>query len=200
MLYRVHDKCRGKNLIPSFNRIGVSISYDDVLRIRNDLAAYTVEVSQDNVPIPCHFQKDKFITAAFDHNEATLSGLDSIHDTVTVLFQEKSPNVPKKPKLTETTVSHKERTFKDFSRLFSTFLHVNACQRMSQHTAAPFPVTSGSLSVHFRYISQLFATLPHVNAYQRMPTHLNAYQRSLSQPSLSLPVQFRSISGPFPYL
>lgn len=85
-----HDACRSSMLIKNLNHIGVSISYDDVLRYRCDLARFTTENSNGNVPIPSHFDKTKFTIGAFDnfdHNENTMSGLDSTHDTVSVLLR-----------------------------------------------------------------------------------------------------------------
>jgi len=112
----VHDACRSSTLIRSLNHIGVSISYDEVLRYRCDLANFIVENSADNVPIPSHFDQTQFTIGAFDnfdHNENTISGLGSSHDTVSVLFQEKSLLKKMKPKISETSVFHGNRTFRE---------------------------------------------------------------------------------------
>lgn len=114
----VHDTCRGKSLINSLNRIGVSVGYVEVMRIRNDLAEYVLECGEQHVPLPSHFRTDMFTVAAFDnfdHNESTLSGLNSTHDTVSVLFQDKCGGAEveiKKPKIGETKVQHRQRSFK----------------------------------------------------------------------------------------
>lgn len=115
----VHSICKSSSLTKSLNRIGVTISYRhsalrQVQRIRTRLASYTVESSNDNVPLPSHFHPDKFTIAAFDnfdHNEATESGINSTHDTVSVLFQEESETFKNKPKLSETGVNKRCRTF-----------------------------------------------------------------------------------------
>ena len=42
----------------------------------------------------------------FDHEEATLSGLGGTHDTVSVLYQDKSDVVRRKPRISESGVVH----------------------------------------------------------------------------------------------
>ena len=84
----VYNTDKSKNIITALNRVGLSISYDEILRIRTRLALYTGKKCEINVPIPSHFDKNSYVTAAFDnfdHNEATISGLNSTHDTVLVI-------------------------------------------------------------------------------------------------------------------
>lgn len=105
----VHDACKSSILIESFNHIGVSVSYDEVLRHRNDLSRFTILKHENNVPIPSHFDRNMFTLAAFDnfdHNESTFTGLGSSHDTVCVLFQDKPEEEHKKPKLSEVSMKH----------------------------------------------------------------------------------------------
>ena len=109
----VHNACKSKILIKIFNRLGVSISYDEVLRCRTNLALLTIELSKNNVPIPLHFDKNKYTTAAFDnfdHDECTLSGQNNTHDSVTVLFQEKSSNIQEKINKSLTSVDIKQKS------------------------------------------------------------------------------------------
>lgn len=111
----IHHTGRSSTLVKSFNHIGVSVGYDDVLRIKNDIASFIVENCGENIPIPSNFHKNKFTTAAFDnfdHNEATLSRMGSTHDTVSVLFQDESNVIKRKPKISETSVKHGSRSFK----------------------------------------------------------------------------------------
>lgn len=112
----VHDASRNSILIKSLNHLGMSVSYDEVLRYRNDLARYTVLMARkENVPLPSHFDVNMFTTAAFDnfdHNESTFTGSGSSHDTVSVLFQDKSELELKKPKLSEVSMRHGDRTFR----------------------------------------------------------------------------------------
>lgn len=110
----VHNTCKSSTLIKSLNRTGTSISYDEVQRCRTNLASFTVESGKTNVPMPSHFDHSKFTTAAFhnfDHDEATESGLNGTHDTVAVIFQEKSDILHKKPNISETDVCRSARSF-----------------------------------------------------------------------------------------
>ncbi|CAB0035214.1 unnamed protein product, partial [Trichogramma brassicae] len=97
---------KSKNTIQLLNRLGLCISYDEILRIRARLATYANEKSKSAVPLPSHFNKCNYVTAAFDnidHNESTISGLNSMHDTAIVLFQDvyETDSVQRKPRLSE---------------------------------------------------------------------------------------------------
>lgn len=110
----IHETCKSATLIKSFNRLGLCSSYDEVQRVQNALANFTVERSITRVPFPTHFDEQNFTVAAFDnfdHNEATLSGIGSCHDTVTVLFQEECDSQQRKPKISETEVLYGNRSF-----------------------------------------------------------------------------------------
>ena len=110
----IYNTCKSKSLIQSLNHLGLSISYDEVLKSKTNLALFTVESCSSIVPIPSHFEKTKFTIGAFDnfdHNEATPSGLNSTHDTVCVLFQESSNNLLQKPNISSTTVNKTLRSF-----------------------------------------------------------------------------------------
>lgn len=110
----IHNTCKSANLIKSFNRFGLCSSYDELLRLHNDIASFTVESAQESVPFPSHFDESQFTIAAFDnfdHDEATLSGIGGSHDTVTVLFQEDSGRKQSKPKVSETSVTHGPKAF-----------------------------------------------------------------------------------------
>ena len=109
----VYNTCKSKSLIQSLNHLGLSISYDEVLRCKTSLALYTIESCTEEVPLPSHFEKDKFTKGAFDnfdHNEATQSGLHSTHDTVSVLFQESSEVKLYKPNISCTSINKKNRS------------------------------------------------------------------------------------------
>lgn len=110
-----YSKTKSKSTITALNRLALSISYDDVLRIRFRLAAYAKINSENKVPLPSHFSPSSYVTAAFDnfdHNEATTSGLNSTHDTVAVLFQDLHKNYnKKKPKVSETLIDCSARSF-----------------------------------------------------------------------------------------
>jgi len=109
----IHATCKSKTLISELNHLGICVSYDEVLRYQNDLAELVCEAGEE-VPLPSHINPALFTTAAFDnfdHVEATLSGLGSSHDTVSVLFQDKSDNMPRKPLISETDVVHGRKSF-----------------------------------------------------------------------------------------
>lgn len=96
--HALYDKCKSKELITSMNRIGVSTSYNDVVRSRDLLAAYAVKSGEStSVPIPSHFSKKEFTIGALDNfdfeDNSSLSGTSSTHDTVMVLFQDFSNDV-----------------------------------------------------------------------------------------------------------
>lgn len=111
----VYKTTKSKNTISTLNRLGLSISYDQILRTRTSLAAYTIEISKNKFPLPSHFNTSNYVTAYFDnfdHNEATISGLESSHDTVVVVFQDHpGRNLNKKPNISETNVEKHSRAF-----------------------------------------------------------------------------------------
>lgn len=109
----VHSSTRSKSVIMALNRLGLSISYDEILRIRTRLALYTTTISENRVPLPIHFNSTNYVTAAFDnfdHIEATLSGLDTTHDTVSVLFQDQDSNYhTTKPDISSISIDSRAR-------------------------------------------------------------------------------------------
>lgn len=154
----VHSTCKSRLLITSLNRTGVSISYDEIQRIRSNLASFTAAESKNHVPLPSHFDRSLFTTAAFDnfdHDEATLSGLNSSHDTVAVLFQDSNEINKKKPNISETEVNHRKRRFGDTLK----------CQELKTFNKPSKPVTlpddyltspwTFDVTDHFEYFSQM---------------------------------------------
>ena len=112
----VYDACRSKTVVTACTHWGLSISYSELLRYRTDMAFYVLSNQIDNtdVPLPSHFQTDIHTSAAldnFDHNEHTPSGLGSTHDTVSILIHDKPEIVKRKPKMSETDVTHGCRNF-----------------------------------------------------------------------------------------
>ena len=110
----IYDACRSKTVITACNHWGLSISYSELLRYRSDMASYVLSRNDNNVPIPSHFEKNLHTTAAFDnfdHNELTLSGIGSTHDTVSILIQEKTGDNRRKPHISETDVIHGSKHF-----------------------------------------------------------------------------------------
>ncbi len=112
----IHHASRNSQLVTSFHRLGIAMGYDELLRYHNDLASYTVECSKDHVPLPCHFDPTKHCMGMFDnfdHNEDTDTGLQSSHDTVFVITQEKSMKQLHKPNISDTGIAHGARQFKE---------------------------------------------------------------------------------------
>ena len=109
----LHENCKSKSLITSFNRYGFCSSYDETMRVQTGLANYIVGRDNEGAPLPSNFDPEKFTTAAFDnfdHEEATLSGKGGCHDTVTVLFQDEGSR-RSKPRPSEVGICQEQRTF-----------------------------------------------------------------------------------------
>ena len=86
----IYDTCGSRFLITSFNYLGLGISYNELRKIHYDLASYVIKKDNNNVPLPSHFQSDIHTIAAFynfDHNKHTSTGLNSSHDTVSILVK-----------------------------------------------------------------------------------------------------------------
>lgn len=114
--HNVYDRCKSKELITSLNRIGVSTSYDDVLRSRGLLSSYVTKESKDQgVPMPSHFLPSRFTVGALDNfdfeDKSSISGKCSTHDTVMVLFQVVNNDETKtKPSVSSTGLERHCRT------------------------------------------------------------------------------------------
>ena len=77
--HSVYKKCKSREVLTSFNKVGVTVSYNEVQRARNDLARFTYfQRKNEGVPISSHFSKDEFTIGAFDNfdhsNRSSLSG------------------------------------------------------------------------------------------------------------------------------
>ncbi|OXU22397.1 hypothetical protein TSAR_010977, partial [Trichomalopsis sarcophagae] len=84
----------------------------------NDICNYQTYANQNcqsNVPIPSHFDRNSYVTAAFDnfdHIENSISGLNSTHDTVAVIFQDYNADFDcRKPKVSTTKLHCNARAF-----------------------------------------------------------------------------------------
>ena len=87
----IHDVSRSKKLINIMNRLGISISYHEMLQIDTLLATKLIQnAGPHRVPVAEEIKSATTISGAmdnFDHEENTLSGIGGSHDTVLVLFQ-----------------------------------------------------------------------------------------------------------------
>ena len=62
------EKRKSRELITSFNKSEIWISYDSMKKHRNDLAKLAIYQSLNfGVPLPSHFSPDMFTIAAFDN-------------------------------------------------------------------------------------------------------------------------------------
>ena len=105
----IHDICKSKTLISSFNKFGLCISYDELMRIHHDTASYAVQSAENDMPLPSNLDAKRFTMATFDNFdniESTLSGIGSSHDTVAVVFKERDVSNRGKPNVSETNVVH----------------------------------------------------------------------------------------------
>ena len=86
----IYNECRSKKLIKIMNRLGISISYDELARIDftsanrllNRLGEHRVPISNSIKKGLLHGTMDNF-----DHIEDTKSGKGSSHDTILMVFQ-----------------------------------------------------------------------------------------------------------------
>ena len=99
--HAISEKCKSRELITSFNRTGICVSYKQLKNDRTDIAKYAVIASGNHgIPIPSHFSFKEFTLAAmdnFDHSDKTsLSGLSGTHDIAMTLFQARQEiyNIP----------------------------------------------------------------------------------------------------------
>ena len=101
---------RSRNELTTFNRVGVSPSYNTVRNSRNLLEGYALELSKDdNVPISSHFTRSSFTMGAFDNarysNMSSPAGTDSKHYASMVSFQDASEKPLSKPPVSSARAS-----------------------------------------------------------------------------------------------
>ena len=99
--HSVCEKCKSRELLTPLNKLRVSVSYNEIQRVRSDLARFKYFQSKnEEVPISSHFSKGKFSIGAFDNfdhsDRSSLPGKFSNHDTVMTLFQFKLEQAPAK--------------------------------------------------------------------------------------------------------
>ena len=116
MAHLVYDISKSKELITTLGRSGYSLSYTEYRRCRDKLINYILEKDSDErVPLPSHLNRSDFTIAAIDNwdhgDKSSLSGTKSNHDSVTVLFQNKTTDncTLRKPKLSDFTFTSDNR-------------------------------------------------------------------------------------------
>ena len=81
--HTVYDKCKSRELI----KIGVSTSYNEVLKSKKKLSVYVLVSSiNEGPPLPSHFSPSVHLIHA---DRSSQSGTHSDHDTAVVMFQVK---------------------------------------------------------------------------------------------------------------
>ena len=87
----VHKLSRSRQLIDIMNRFYLAISYDSMKRINTSVVPKMVEDTLPNrCPVSSMISEWHVVQGAmdnFDHTENTISGRDSSHDNVLVIFQ-----------------------------------------------------------------------------------------------------------------
>ena len=90
--HTIYNKCKSREIITSSNILGLTISYNELKKCRNNPGAYALNQDAEGlIPSPSHFQPEEFTIAAmdnFDHiDRSSSSGKNDNHDSVLVLFQ-----------------------------------------------------------------------------------------------------------------
>ena len=107
---QIYEACRSKELITSFNRSGLCISYQSMKQHRQNLARLAVQSNTSKVPLPTHFSPEEFSVVAFDNfnhaDKNSLSGKYCSNDTAITLFQSIPNEIPRKPKNSEVNLEN----------------------------------------------------------------------------------------------
>lgn len=123
----IHDTCRSKILLQIFNKLGLSISYHDLLEIDIGLAQRIIDAAGPHrTPVSSDIESSVLIHGAmdnFDHDERTLSGKGGSHDTILMLFQNNPMNTGKP----FNKMSKKPESMKGGKRSLETIL---TCQKL----------------------------------------------------------------------
>ena len=172
----IYEKCKSRELITSFNKSGICISYGSMKKHRNDLAKLAIYQSLNfGVPLPSHFSPDMFTIAAFDNfdhsDKNTLSGKSSTHNTVMKLFQEIPSQPVSKPSKSKANLN----AIKTLTKL--------ACQEVS-----PFkPNKNLIISPSFKEDENLYQNEAAINSHETMEFIISAIKGIASKTNEPLP-------------
>jgi hypothetical protein len=87
----IHAVSRSKKIIQTLNDIGLSISYDRVMQLEDQITSSVCErFEKDDVVVPALLKKNCFTVAALDnidHNPSSTTSIGSFHGTGISLFQ-----------------------------------------------------------------------------------------------------------------
>ena len=100
---QIYERCRSKELVTSFNRSGLYISYQSMKQHRQNLARLAIEQRNTSIVLfPTHFSPEEFTVVAFDNfshaEKNSLSGKYCSNDTPITLFQNIPNEIPRKSK------------------------------------------------------------------------------------------------------
>ena len=107
--HTVYEKCKRRELITTFNKPYMCISYNSIKSHWSNFAKYTVFQSFPiAVPLPSHFDTQSFTIVALDNSDKAdrsgLSGRKHAHDAVITVFQVKPWNMKSKPTMSFTDI------------------------------------------------------------------------------------------------
>ena len=87
----IHNICKSKKLIQIMNKLGLSMSYEEMERVDYALTHRIIkQAGNGRVPVSTSICSSNIIHGAmdnFDHEEDTNSGIKGRHDTVMVIIQ-----------------------------------------------------------------------------------------------------------------
>ena len=87
----IHNICKSKKLIQVMNKLGLSMSYEEMERVDYALTHRIIKQARSGrVPVSTSICSLNIIHGAmdnFDHEEDTISGIKWSHDTVMIIFQ-----------------------------------------------------------------------------------------------------------------
>lgn len=96
----LYHKTRSKTLLETFSKLHLSISYENILSIKNDLINNAKKkVAQDGIYLPPGLSENKPLYFAIDNIDLkidTPDGKGQLHGTTQVVFQEKDDTVTKR--------------------------------------------------------------------------------------------------------
>lgn len=106
----VHAISRSRNLLDYLSRHWLSITYEEVIRIRARWAYYIHDLSLDNLPIIPHFEKKLFGKASID-NFDFVGKVSNSHHSIMVAFQVFNNCLIETPRISKTNVDCNKRRF-----------------------------------------------------------------------------------------
>ena len=101
----------GKIFTSVLNRTGLALSYSALRRYQYDMAQFTALKNKETIALPSHFDPAEFTSGSTDNWDHESENSHE-HDTVCILYQNKSRSEMCKPKISDTAVKHGPKAFK----------------------------------------------------------------------------------------